>query len=148
VKPILYHYGITRFDVPPIVRAVQVFHAAGESAGRNLPQGTYARLLQAGDENALKAVAWELFKAGVQVRLVYEPDAPWFGQLMALGLEPVLAGTKKYRSVREITRKLERLSMDPTALGEVAQRAARAPANQPEVGGSNPSLSANFHVVV
>lgn len=108
----LYHYGITRSDIPPITRAVQSFHAAGESSPGNLHKGTFARLLMVDSERELKELGWELFRNGIKTSLVFEPDAPWNGQLMAIGLEPIWSGTPKYKLVREITRRLQRLDME------------------------------------
>lgn len=105
----LYHYGITRSDIPRITRCVQLYHAAGERdyPGR-LPSGTFARLLEVDDE---KALGWELFRHGIKINMVFEPDLPWNGQLMAFGIEPIMSGTPKYKLVREITRKLRRLDL-------------------------------------
>lgn len=105
----LYHYGITRSDIPTITQTVQLWHAAGESSPGKLPQGTFARVLMVENEKALKELGWELFRAGIKVTMIFEPDAPWNGQLMAIGVEPILSGTPKYKQIREITRRLERL---------------------------------------
>jgi len=63
-------------------------HAAGESSPGNLPEGTHAFVLSVPDEAALRAVSGRLKLAGVAFTRVYEPDAPWNGALMALGLVP------------------------------------------------------------
>lgn len=107
----LYHYGITRSDIPRITRCVQLFHAAGESSPGKLSSGTFARCLQVDNEHELRELGWQLFQAGIQIKMVFEPDAPWNGQLMAIGVEPIWSGTAKYKSIREITRKLKRLDM-------------------------------------
>lgn len=107
--PVLYHYGIVRADLPTITQTVQLYHAAGESSPGKLPKGTFARVLQVADEAALKAIGWELFRAGVKIAMVFEPDEPWNGQLMAIGVEPVLGGTLEYSRVRKILQPLDRL---------------------------------------
>lgn len=63
-------------------------HAAGESSPGSLPDGTHAVVLAAPDEPALRCVAARLSLAGVAFAPIVESDAPWSGQLMALGLEP------------------------------------------------------------
>ncbi len=63
-------------------------HAAGESSPGDLKDGTYAVVLTARDEAALRAVSARLRLAGVELVEVREPDAPWNGALMALGLRP------------------------------------------------------------
>lgn len=107
--PVLYHYGITRADLPTITQTVQLFHAAGESSPGKLAKGTFARVLQVADEAALKEIGWKLFSAGVKIAMVFEPDAPWNGQLMSIGVEPVLGGSLEYSRIRKILQPLERL---------------------------------------
>jgi hypothetical protein len=63
-------------------------HAAGESSPGNLPDGTHAVVLTVPDESALRCVAARLTLARVPFVPITEVDAPWMGQLMALGLVP------------------------------------------------------------
>jgi len=65
-----------------------VVHATGESIGSRHAEGTYAVVLTAQDEPALTQLADRLEMAHVPLVRIYEPDAPWNGALMALGLEP------------------------------------------------------------
>lgn len=65
-----------------------LIHAAGESSPGNLDEGTYAIALTVPDEGAMRAVSARLKLAGVSHVRVTEPDAPYSGQLMALGLVP------------------------------------------------------------
>lgn len=65
-----------------------MIHAAGESSPGNLPTGTYAIALAARDEAHLSEVSFALFRAGIKHVRVVEPDAPYSGQLMALGVPP------------------------------------------------------------
>lgn len=80
---------IVRADLPKGVQAAQIVHAAGESSPGNLAEGTYAVVLEVPDESALRAVKARLGLAQVALVAVYEPDSPFNGQLMALGLVPV-----------------------------------------------------------
>jgi peptidyl-tRNA hydrolase len=84
------------------VTAAQVTHAAGESFAmfvldeavhhhskrlKNL-SGTIAVVLGVPNERALKAVEKKLLLFGIRHVAVREPDEPWNGQLMAIGLWP------------------------------------------------------------
>jgi hypothetical protein len=63
-------------------------HAAGESSPGNLPQDTHAIVLAVPDESALTVLAKRLVKAGTAHVTIHEPDAPWNGALMAIGVVP------------------------------------------------------------
>lgn len=63
-------------------------HAAGESSPGDLPDGTYAVVLAVADEASLEKVAAHLRKNGVTFVSITEPEPPWDGALMALGLHP------------------------------------------------------------
>lgn len=63
-------------------------HAAGESSPGNLPEGTHAIVLAVPGELELESVATRLKAAGIQFVRIEEPDAPFNGALMALGLRP------------------------------------------------------------
>lgn len=78
-----------RSDLPRGIQAAQLVHAAGHS-GRvgHLPEGTYAVALACRDEGELRALVERLKSAGLPFHLIHEPDAPYFGALMAIGLEP------------------------------------------------------------
>jgi hypothetical protein len=65
-----------------------LIHAAGESSPGNLTPGTYAIALTTPDEVSLARLAMQLRRAGVKFSMIREPDAPFGGALMALGLEP------------------------------------------------------------
>jgi len=88
-KDHLTHYVIVRKDLPRGIQSAMLVHAAGESSPGNLAEGTYAVVLEVPDESALRAVKARLSLAQVALVPVYEPDAPFDGQLMALGLVPV-----------------------------------------------------------
>lgn len=77
-----------RRDLPLGVLAAQILHAGGESSPGSLPEGTHAVVLSVPDEHALRCVAARLELARIPFVRVIEDDAPWTGQLMALGLAP------------------------------------------------------------
>ncbi len=77
-----------RGDLPRGIQAAMICHAAGESSPGNLPADTYAIVLTCRDELHLALVADELEVKGVALVRVYEPDPPYRGALMALGLRP------------------------------------------------------------
>jgi hypothetical protein len=63
-------------------------HAAGESSPGDLPEDTHAVVLAAEGEAALVAVKDRLARAGIAHVVIREPDAPWNGALMAVGVAP------------------------------------------------------------
>lgn len=63
-------------------------HAAGESSPGNLPEGTYAVVLCAPNEDALVGLAAKLALTSIAHTRIRESDAPYTGQLMAIGLTP------------------------------------------------------------
>lgn len=63
-------------------------HAAGESSPGNLPHDTRAVMLHAAGEAELLALEAKLIAAGIPFTAIREPDMPWNGQLMAIGLKP------------------------------------------------------------
>jgi peptidyl-tRNA hydrolase len=87
VNPVC-HYVIVRSDLPRGVQAAQIVHAAGESSPGNLDAGTYAVVLTVPDERALVRAADDLRRRGVAFVAVFEPDEPYSGAMMALGLVP------------------------------------------------------------
>lgn len=64
-------------------------HAAGESSPGNLPSGTYAIVLAVPNQEQLEQLEQRLIAKGVPFRAIREPDAPWNGALMAIGVEPM-----------------------------------------------------------
>ena len=55
-------------------------------------------ILAVSGEAALKALATKMASAGIEHRLVDEPDAPWDGQAMAIGCE-LLSDRSRVRKV-------------------------------------------------
>lgn len=82
----LYHYVIVRADLPFGVILAQTVHAAGESGPAI--SGTYAVVLSVPDESALLALSNRLTEANVFHHLIREPDAPYNGAAMTLGVPP------------------------------------------------------------
>jgi hypothetical protein len=74
--------------LPKGVLAAQLIHAAGSSSDRH-PDGTYVVALAVEDELQLYALADKLTEHEIAHALVVEADAPYEGQAMALGIEPV-----------------------------------------------------------
>ncbi len=63
-------------------------HAAGESSPGNLSEGTHAVVLTVPDELSLHREAKRLEGASIAFVAIREPDAPWCGALMAIGVRP------------------------------------------------------------
>ncbi|MBL4849738.1 MAG: hypothetical protein JKY65_29770 [Planctomycetes bacterium] len=78
-----------RDDLPLGVLAAQLVHAAGESAPGDLLAGTRAVVLAVSDEGGLLRVAERLEERRISHVCIREPDAPWHGQAMAIGLAPL-----------------------------------------------------------
>lgn len=66
----------------------QTIHAAGESSPGGLPEGTIAVALAVPGEIVLRTVSDSLSRAGIAHHLIVEPDPPWCGQAMAIGVVP------------------------------------------------------------
>lgn len=93
----LTHYVIVRRDLPIGMLVAQTVHAAGESSPR-LPSGTIAVALSASDELQLHKIKRDLDARGISYTPIVEGDGEYAGQLMAIGVEPVVD--------REIVRKV------------------------------------------
>jgi len=78
---------VVRSDLPRGIQAAQIVHAAGESAPGNLPVGTYAVVLRATQEE-LERFETVLILNGVDHCAIRENDAPYSGELTAIGLAP------------------------------------------------------------
>lgn len=94
----LYHYCIVRADLPLGVQLAQTVHAAGESSPGDLPSDTRAVMLHAAGAEELLALEAKLRAAGVTFTSIREPDMPWDGQIMAIGLKPCIR-TKALRKL-------------------------------------------------
>ena len=112
---------IVRSDLPAGSAAAQIVHAAGESSPGDLPSGTFAVVLSVPTELGLRAVAARLTAAGLPFVEIVESDEPYSGQLMAIGVRPVL---------RSIARK---------AMSSLPLYRGPASAGVPERGGSKPA---------
>lgn len=88
----LIHYIIVRADLPHGVQVAQTVHAAGESAilsTFNAVPGTISVALHAKDSLHLDGIRHALDSVDIGHHCVYEIDAPYNGQLMAIGLFPI-----------------------------------------------------------
>ena len=83
-----YHYVVAREDLPLGTLIAQIVHAAGESSPGDLDPGTFAVVLAARNEAHLLELAAELRRHQVAHKLIEEPDPPWHGAAMAIGLVP------------------------------------------------------------
>lgn len=90
VPAVLHHYVIIRRDLPFGVQVAQTIHAAGESSPGNISESTHAVALHAKDEAQLEKIERALLEAGFRFKAIREPDAPYLGALMAIGLSPVV----------------------------------------------------------
>jgi hypothetical protein len=88
VEHVLYHYCIGRLDVPIGDLCAQLIHAAGESSPGNLPPETRAVALGARSEFELLKLEQKLKKKNIPHVAIREPDEPFCGQLMAIGIAP------------------------------------------------------------
>lgn len=95
----LRHYVIVRADLPQGVRLAQTIHAAGESVRFPVVSGTHAYALEVPDERSLLELSQKLTAVGVNHRLIVEPDSPYCGQAMAIGVEP----TRDRSKIRRLT---------------------------------------------
>lgn len=88
-KEHLHHFVIVRDDLPLGTLAAQVVHAAGESSEGCVPSGTHAVALAVSSEEALEHVEQKLVDLDVPHTSIREPDVPWDGALMAIGIRPM-----------------------------------------------------------
>ena len=83
--------------------AAQLVHAAGET-GPTEP-GTHAIVLSAKNEKHLLKIEFQLSGSKIKYHSVREPDSPWNGELMAIGLYP----TSDRASFKPVTKRLKLL---------------------------------------
>jgi hypothetical protein len=110
------HICIVRRDLPLGTIAAQLIHAAGASSPGALPSDTRAIALMVANEAELAAVVERLERAALPHVVVREPDPPWSGALMAIGIPPFVdqpappfGGAADPRAVRRVTAKLSLL---------------------------------------
>ena len=85
----LTHYCVVRTDLPLGALGAQLIHAAGESSPGDLPDGTFAIALAAKSLAHLEHLERKLLRLEIPHQSIREPDAPWNGELMAIGITPV-----------------------------------------------------------
>lgn len=83
--PPFRHFVIVRGDLPEGVRSAMIIHATGESCEGH-PKGTHAYALLARDEEHLLELAGRLWDAEIPHVVVDEPDEPYNGQAMSIGI--------------------------------------------------------------
>ena len=83
--------------------ASQLAHAAGETGPT--VSGTHAIVLSAKNENHLIKIEKQLSRYKIKYHSVHEPDSPWNGELMAIGLFP----TSDRALFKPVTKKLKLL---------------------------------------
>jgi len=62
-------------------------HAAGETGPAKT--GTHAVVLAAKNEDHLARIVCDLEAASIPYKPIHEPDSPWDGALMAIGIPPM-----------------------------------------------------------
>ena len=65
-----------------------IVHSAGESIRSPPPSDTRAVVLTVPNLAALTALHLKINRAAIDHQAVFEPDPPYHGQLMAIGLKP------------------------------------------------------------
>lgn len=93
-----------RRDLPLGTIAAQLIHAAGASSAgaQPLPANTRAIALMVADEAELALLAERLELASIRHVVIREPDPPWSGALMAIGIPPFV----DLRAARRVLAKL------------------------------------------
>lgn len=87
--PKLTHYIVVRADLPLGIQAAQIVHAVGESLNEPHKANTHSVVLSVPNEDALREAVRRLGLYGVRHKVIIEPDKPWNGQRMAIGVFPV-----------------------------------------------------------
>jgi len=75
--------------LPKGVQAAQLVHAAGESSPGNLPEGIYAIVLAVPNLAKILALERVLIEKAIPHKAIREPDWPWNGELLAIGIRPM-----------------------------------------------------------
>lgn len=83
-----------RRDLPRGLQAANLIHAAGESSHGALPPNTRAVALWT-DDPTLAQLERKLLDAQIPHTAIREPEAPWNGALMAIGIAPCERETLK-----------------------------------------------------
>lgn len=82
------------------MQLAQCTHAAGESVKTLVPPTTHAVVLHCASEQDLLALEQRLKDNGFSFAAIREPDEPWNGQLMAIGVTPQLR-TKELKKLMQ-----------------------------------------------
>ena len=84
----LTHYIIIRDDLSRGTAIAQATHAAGESGQGKVATGTYAVVLAAKSSGHLEQISSKLKLSNVEHCQIVEPDMPFNGELLAIGVVP------------------------------------------------------------
>lgn len=97
MKKILHHYIIVRNDLPVGTKCAMIVHAAGESCCNfgTLPKETCAVVLSVENEEQLYNIEEQLKKNNIDFKSIFEPDEPYNGQFMAIGISPIVRSENK-----------------------------------------------------
>ena len=103
-----HHYIVIRRDLPIGVLAAQVAHAAARSGPHD--ERDHVVILAVADEVELATVASSLAEVAVDHVQIFEPDPPWCGSLMAIGVRPMvrLSPIRALARLRLLTQASER----------------------------------------
>ena len=96
-----HHYLVVRSDLPLGDAMAQLAHAAGHTGGPRTV-GASVVVLGVPNEQGLLELADKLAGAGMNPIVVREPDAPWCGAAMALGIEPLVRNRRTRRLFGEL----------------------------------------------
>jgi len=99
---IQHHHIICRGDIPDGHKFAQVGHAVAESCEGPMPNTTYIYVLEAKDESHIDELHAKLWDLEIPHTVIHEPDAPYNGQAMAIGIWPVIDRT----DVKKVTSSL------------------------------------------
>lgn len=111
---------VVRGDLPFGHACAQVAHAAAESVVDPVPPGTHAVILRADSEDELRQLAAKLDRRGIPHKLICEPDAPYLGSAVALGVAP----TNDRRAVRRVLGHLKLIGAEHGTAEDGEHRAA------------------------
>lgn len=103
----LHHYCIIRKGLPVGVIAAQLVHAAGESN----PEGKHSySVVLCANKDKLEIIESKLKNLGVSHVSVRETDAPYNGELLAIGINPFVKENNP--KLKQVVKRLSLLKGD------------------------------------
>ena len=127
----MIHCVIVRAGLPLGVMAAQIIHAAGESAAGLPDSNTRALAVEARSDGEMYETLDRIRERGLAHVEIHEPDAPYKGALLAIGIRPVAKGCLKF---------LQHLPLIKSRSGS-SEKEQQVPNLQ--VAGSSPAPSSN-----